>query len=421
MSLCTSELQSIILLCQNSSLSEFITHYNTLQSELVKSYNPQNFKALSLRQIGIELNNIIDFCNQHNISNPKILREILKCWCQENDDDIDGVIGDMAGSVAIRDQNLHYVCQTLQKFSTPVSILDEYITTRYGNTMIFGMVAERILKSFEINNLDDSEWDHLYRLSESSLETDDLDPRVISIQMNPMTKDNKDIKDYINIKKLENQRTITISKPKYVNLKDHENIEMYTSLSKIEMQDFDVSDEKHNDLKNELRKFVKIKEHPKPESGDVAPFTVDQAIDLFLETSKPNIISPDSQVIPQRFYGPYNPIGDVECCSLPLPGPCCMFYCICKEFDSDDGELYDVDDMKTLANRWFTGFCEHCNKSIPKLRYAVRYPLEHGGWEGCFCSFECIYKSKMFPIYKNDDLRIKEIVHFLNKYGVADL
>lgn len=41
---------------------------------------------------------------------------------------------------------------------------------------------------------------------------------------------------------------------------------------------------------------------------------------------------------------------------------------------------------------WFTGKCDECMLVIEKECYAVRMPLETGGFEGCFCSFECMRK-----------------------------
>jgi hypothetical protein len=100
-----------------------------------------------------------------------------------------------------------------------------------------------------------------------------------------------------------------------------------------------------------------------------------------------------------------------------------MFYCICKTFTFEDPEVQEVQETEnytSLSQDWFTGHCDHCEKTIEKFRYAVRFPLAHGCWQGCYCSYDCLYKSKHFPIYKNDDLRIKEIIYYLKKHGVAD-
>lgn len=38
---------------------------------------------------------------------------------------------------------------------------------------------------------------------------------------------------------------------------------------------------------------------------------------------------------------------------------------------------------------WFTGSCDQCWLRIKSARYAVRKPIESGGWRGQFCSWDC--------------------------------
>lgn len=58
-------------------------------------------------------------------------------------------------------------------------------------------------------------------------------------------------------------------------------------------------------------------------------------------------------------------------------GGCRMFTCVCRENKRKD---------------WFKGICdnESCGIHIAKKCYAVRMPLETGGWFGCYCSFDCV-------------------------------
>ncbi len=39
---------------------------------------------------------------------------------------------------------------------------------------------------------------------------------------------------------------------------------------------------------------------------------------------------------------------------------------------------------------WFTGSCDYCWLRIKNARYAVRKPVEAGGWRGQYCSWDCV-------------------------------
>jgi hypothetical protein len=39
---------------------------------------------------------------------------------------------------------------------------------------------------------------------------------------------------------------------------------------------------------------------------------------------------------------------------------------------------------------WFTGSCDNCWLRIKSARYAVRKPIESGGWKGQYCSWDCV-------------------------------
>jgi hypothetical protein len=93
-----------------------------------------------------------------------------------------------------------------------------------------------------------------------------------------------------------------------------------------------------------------------------------------------------------------------------------MFYCVCiEDIDYEDTSyLNEVEDPQA----WFHGSCEHCERKIRKFRHAVRFPVLGGGWIGCFCSFDCLYKSNIRPIYNNEDLLIKEVMEMVEGYGV---
>jgi hypothetical protein len=422
-------LKSTLLCLKNCSSLQFQTHFEDLNLILKTLYNEGTFKPLSLKTILTELNIVIDFCRINDIKNYKILKAILQIWCGEEDNDIDGVIGDVCATIYFDDKNIKFLCQSLKDYTSPVAILDLHISTRHGNGMIFGFVAERVLQAFDITQLSEAEYNHLLSTAEKSLQSHEFDPRNFLMGLNEQMISASDIIEYIELKKKELKDSELSIKPSYVSLQPNENEEMYKSFV---LESKEESEETPESIKAMLNKIVKIKPQ-KVESGEEAPLTVDEAIDIYLTTklneslisNKESSLEP--KVLYQRYYGPVNTNPEFDCVSTPLRDlisenkiPCCMFYCICKTFTFEDPEVQEVQDLTTLAQAWFTGHCDHCEKTIEKFRYAVRFPLAHGCWEGCYCGYDCLYKSKHFPIYKNDDLRIKEIIHYLKINGVVD-
>lgn len=66
---------------------------------------------------------------------------------------------------------------------------------------------------------------------------------------------------------------------------------------------------------------------------------------------------------------------------------CRMLTCICVAMTEQD-EDYHPDLMS-----WFTGACQQCYLKIKKPCYAIRLPLDAGGWMGCFCCGKCAIDS----------------------------
>ena len=79
-------------------------------------------------------------------------------------------------------------------------------------------------------------------------------------------------------------------------------------------------------------------------------------------------------------------------------GGCRML--LCNEFEDvkDDGYKIDYLAIDNISIDWFRKICDECNKKIPHKHYAVRQPLCHGGWKGCYCSFKCLEKNIYVPI-----------------------
>ena len=92
-----------------------------------------------------------------------------------------------------------------------------------------------------------------------------------------------------------------------------------------------------------------------------------------------------------RILGPSNAIlGEDLRSGSPCSkyGGCRMLTCNC--FNNLDPD-YDT----PIDNpEWFVGYCEKCSQKIAKKCYALRIPVVHGGWQGCFCSKRCLLENE---------------------------
>jgi hypothetical protein len=95
-------------------------------------------------------------------------------------------------------------------------------------------------------------------------------------------------------------------------------------------------------------------------------------------------------------YGPVNTVYS-ECENTHPPDHICSKYggcrmLLCSEFETmyHDGDDIDLMSCDTeFVSDWFRGSCDVCLKKT-KRHYCIRMPLKHGGWFGCYCSFECM-------------------------------
>lgn len=93
-----------------------------------------------------------------------------------------------------------------------------------------------------------------------------------------------------------------------------------------------------------------------------------------------------------RVYGPVNPYPDTDFSDLRDPdtgeldvnlifGGCRMFTDLSQEFDPETG---------IPSDEWFTGYCVYCSLRIRSYHHAVREPGILGGWNGCYCTWDCV-------------------------------
>ena len=96
----------------------------------------------------------------------------------------------------------------------------------------------------------------------------------------------------------------------------------------------------------------------------------------------------------------YGPVNSSYSCSLVIEknheclkyGGCRML--LCNEYPEKDifGEQIDLTAKTVIVTDWFKNKCNECGKKIRQKNHALRLPLYYGGWQGCYCSFECLEK-----------------------------
>jgi hypothetical protein len=98
-----------------------------------------------------------------------------------------------------------------------------------------------------------------------------------------------------------------------------------------------------------------------------------------------------------RVLGPAHPMYGTNDLDTDSPAPCAKWggcrMLTCTEYANvtADGEIaypevninLNYDDIE-----WFTGNCDICNNRIRSKEEAVRMPMEEGGWDGCYCSWD---------------------------------
>ncbi len=124
----------------------------------------------------------------------------------------------------------------------------------------------------------------------------------------------------------------------------------------------------------------------------------------------------DSDELLFQTFGPAHPLVDQDLTDDNISskyGGCRMF--LCDLFDYD----YDFD----YVADWFTGSCDQCLSRIKHRWYALRRPRNLGGWEGCYCNFNCIRDSLLTdglePALLQRDL-INKFEKRIQKIGIQD-
>lgn len=150
-----------------------------------------------------------------------------------------------------------------------------------------------------------------------------------------------------------------------------------------------------------------------------------------------------------RVFGMALPRGIPVALEIKSKDPC-VLWGSCRSMLCWHNENVDIDSGTLIVNDpvkedrldevwWFTGVCDQCRIRIEKECYAVRMPIETGGFIGCYCSFECLRdiidvvsldESVAVSTYTGYEIEprinvnrlylINEMEKVYNKYGIWD-
>ena len=192
-------------------------------------------------------------------------------------------------------------------------------------------------------------------------------------------------------------------RPEWVNTLKHEEVLKGKKNSELLELDFFKKGETYgNEEIDALTESIKLKMDLKEKERN-EDFNLKNVVSLALSSS---FEEADEGVLdPDRIFGPKNAILGKEC-SEGIKGGCRMLTCMCKEDEEEDF--------------WFEGVCDTCLKRIRNCSHALRYPTEHGGWLGCYCSLECLVKNPPIDVDEYADLRIDNMVDVIEKKQIYD-
>lgn len=122
-------------------------------------------------------------------------------------------------------------------------------------------------------------------------------------------------------------------------------------------------------------------------------------------------------------FGPVNAIIDDDLTSYKDPyhsfGGCRMFSCIeFEDFLEQSGYqiVYNLSEYKSTD--WFKEACQICHLRIRRFAHAIRMPLDHGGWKGCYCSEKCLRRDLNSNVLVT--ALVDELMKELRRIGIQD-
>jgi hypothetical protein len=156
----------------------------------------------------------------------------------------------------------------------------------------------------------------------------------------------------------------------------------------------------------ELNQFIKLTDS----SNDLDPAVLAGTIMFNVLGPVNSLMGPDDEPTESTRCGQYG---------------CRMLTCQCYR-DNDEGfesdEEYGVDiGEEDNSTAWFDGACWVCDSRIPRACYAIRRPVDTGGWRGTYCSVRCMENDDgLEPLSMIEQAMTRIVVEQLNSIGIID-
>ena len=399
---------------KNMELGRTKTVMETLYQNLKKGDNKHNKTVIETLVIKSRtsdeevffnlLGDVCDYIYQEKVKSDSI-KTLLEPFDEE--EDLDCVIIMLCRDFVTSNEITKYIVDNLRYLSDIVSMLSLLFYKK--NESNYSLVAENLLYSY----------DH-------TLTNEDIE--ALMENMRTYINDSKDRHTDVLIRYLESKKTFSSDKyeaPYWISLSEGENISLLSSIPVGETYDAKEL-VKYDKLPEYIESFFYefVSKDKRDDEDDKSffykdlPENIKESINTFLMVSN-EAESKEAKVkigTPERVWGPINRIVGRDCCSGPKgKGPCRMLLCECLEGE-DDEELYDP----SVGMTWFTGKCDGCNGFIPDLSHTIRFPHRHGGWKGCYCSFECLLSEPPYIIEDEENILLNIMKQNINHIGIMD-
>ena len=352
------------------------------------------------------LSRICEIIYQGKFSSEKI-ESLLEPF--DENEDLDKVIITICRSFLASREEIKYIVKNSKNISD----------IRYMLTLLFEekrrteyqTVAENLLYCYD------------YDLTNGDI--DSLLENLIEYEQDSRDSNVDDISCYLKNKRVFNREQYQC--PYWVSLKEGENIGLLATvpLGEDEETGEEIKFDKIIDSSSSF--FYQLLPRKERYDEDTAAFSltdlpenIKSSIQTFLKASTDSEISESGVKIgsPERVWGPKNDIKDSGCCSGPDGmGSCRMLQCECLESeDTEEENPYTYEGEIT----WFQGRCDSCRKFILDISHALRFPNHHGGWKGCYCSFECLKADPPHKVCKEENILLGIMKSNIDREGIMD-
>ena len=355
----------------------------------------------------------MDFLSQlcETIYKEKFVSETIEALLEpfDEDEDLDKVIITICRCFLASKEEIKYIVQNSKNISDIKYMLSLLFTEKRNSE--YQMIAENLLYCYD------------YDLTNEDINS--LLENLIEYEQESRDSNVDDISCYLKNKRVFDREMYKC--PYWVSLNEGENIGLLATVPLGENEEtgeevrFDkIIDSSSSFFYQLLPKRDRYDEEKASFSITDLPENIKDSIQVFLKASTDSEMSESGVKIgtPERVWGPINRIIGRGCCSGPDgEGPCRMLQCECLGGDGvDDPEPYQNDGNIT----WFHGKCDSCGKFIMDISHALRFPNHHGGWKGCYCSFECMKKDPPHKVTKEENILLGIMKANIDRDGIMD-